>query len=136
MISQRYQDDLEHPIAFASRTLTPTEQKYAQVEKETLALVFGVKCFHQYLYGRNFMLITDHKPLTSILGPHQAIPSSLVVRLQRCRCTTIRFSSALQRSMRTQLLHLPPGAEVSVDAACYNLGQIQAVPVTAAKLGT
>ena len=78
--------DLEHserPIAFASRTLTPTEQKYAQVEKEALALVFGVKRFHQYLYGRHFTLITDHKPLTNIFGPHKAIPTLAAARLQR-----------------------------------------------------
>ena len=50
VISQKYQDDSDRPIAFASCTLTPTEQMYAQV-KEALALVFGVIRFHQYLYS-------------------------------------------------------------------------------------
>ena len=38
--------------AYASRALTPTQQRYAQIEKETLAIVYGVQNFHQYIYGR------------------------------------------------------------------------------------
>ena len=60
MTSQKYADGGERPITYASRTLTPVEQKYARVEKEALALVLGVKRFHQYLYGCKFTLITDH----------------------------------------------------------------------------
>ena len=72
--SQQYADSGEHPIAYASQTLIPTEQKYAQVEKEVLALAFEVKYFYQYLYGCQFILITDHKPLTTILGAIMASP--------------------------------------------------------------
>ena len=96
VISQKYQDDSEHPIAFASRTLTPTEQKYAQVDKEALALAFGVKRFHQYLYGRKFTLITDPKPLTTILGPHQAIPTLAAARLQRWAITLSAYNYVIQ----------------------------------------
>ena len=75
----------EKPIAFASRTLyiVHSEQNYAQIEKEALSLVFGVKKFHQYLYGRKFDLITDHKPLTVIFGTKKGIPSLAAARLQR-----------------------------------------------------
>lgn len=54
------------PVAFASRSLTPTEVQYAQIEKELLAIVFGMEKFKTYLYGRKVLVETDHKPLEAI----------------------------------------------------------------------
>lgn len=55
------------PVCYASRALTSTEQRYAQIEKECLAIVFACERFHQYIYGRESILIhTDHQPLESI----------------------------------------------------------------------
>ena len=56
-----------HPIASASRALTPTEIHYARIEKELLSVVFGVGMFSEFLYGRHFVVETDHKPLESIV---------------------------------------------------------------------
>ena len=53
-------------LAYASCALTPTEQKYAQVEKECLAIVFDTDRFHQYTYGRKTIVHSDHKPLETI----------------------------------------------------------------------
>jgi len=83
VISHSFPDGSERPIAYASRTLSMSERNYAQVEKEALALIFGLNKFHQYLYGRTFILQTDHKPLTTILGPTKGFPSLAVARLQR-----------------------------------------------------
>ena len=83
VISHSYPDGLERPIAYASRTLSSVESKYAQVEKETLAMIFGLSKYHQYLYGCTFILQTNHKPLTTILGPTRGIPSLAAARLQR-----------------------------------------------------
>ena len=56
-----------HPVAYASRSLTPTEANYAQIEKELLAIVFGMEKFETYLYGRKVLVESDHKPLEAIL---------------------------------------------------------------------
>lgn len=63
--------------------MSTAEKNYAQIEREALALIFGVRKFHQYLYGRVFTLFTDHKPLTSILGPKSGIPTLAAARMQR-----------------------------------------------------
>ena len=54
------------PVAYASKALTPTEQCYANIKRELLAIVFGVECFHTYVYSQTFTLLTDHKPLKQI----------------------------------------------------------------------
>lgn len=76
-------EGMEHPIAYASRTLAPAERNYSQLEKEGLAIIFGLGKFHQYLYGRKFTLITDNKPLSHILGPRKGIPVIAAARIQR-----------------------------------------------------
>ena len=76
-------DGSERPVAFASRSLTKTERRYAQIDKEALSIVWGVKRFHVYLFGRQFTLLTDHKPLTSIFHPEKGVPAMTAARLQR-----------------------------------------------------
>ena len=54
------------PVAYASRLLSESERRYAQIEKEMLAVVFGLERFHHYVFGRAVTVVTDHKPLVSI----------------------------------------------------------------------
>ena len=68
------------PIAFASKALTETEQRYANIERELLAVVFGCERFHTYVYGKPFAVETDHKPLEMI---HKKSLASTPPRLQR-----------------------------------------------------
>ena len=81
------------PIAYALKSLTTTQQAYAHIEKEALALVFGCEKFHHYLYGRNFVAETDHKPQEIIMKkPLHLIP----MRLQRMRIRLQRYNVTVQ----------------------------------------
>ena len=90
------------PVAYASKSLNPTEQDYAQIEKEMYAIVFGTERFHQYIYGRNVTVTTDHKPLEAILSkPLSAAPA----RLQRMMLRLQKYDLTV---------HHKPGKEIPV----------------------
>ena len=98
-----YPDGTRRPIAYASRTLVNKhEKRYGQIDKEALAIMFGLKRFHLCLYRRHFTILTDHKPLKRIFGPKTAYPSLAAMRLQRWAIIfaafnyCIKFSCAIQ----------------------------------------
>ena len=81
------------PIAYASKVLTDTETRYAQIEKELVPVIFGLERFHQYTYGRTVQVRSDHKPLESILKtPLHAAPT----RLQRMLLQLQKYDIRLQ----------------------------------------
>ena len=75
------------PIAYASRAVTDTATRYAQIEKELLSVVFDLQKFHQYTYGRKVYVTSDHKQLGSILKkPLHCAPRRLqrmMIQLQK-----------------------------------------------------
>ncbi len=79
------------PIAYASCTMIAAESNYAQIEKEILGVVFGCENFHEYMYGREVIVETDHKPLfaisTKALGDAQPRIQRLLLRLQKYHLT-------------------------------------------------
>jgi hypothetical protein len=82
------------PVEYASRSMTPTERDtYAQIEKELLAIVFATERFHTFVYGRQFTVETDHKPLTALVKKSLAsAPKRLrrmLLRLQRYNFTLV-----------------------------------------------
>ncbi|KAL7294747.1 hypothetical protein TKK_0011877 [Trichogramma kaykai] len=83
ILSHRYANGEERPIAFASKVIPDNELNRAIIDKEAGAIVFGFKKFYDYIYGRHVILKTDHKPLVYIFGPNQEIPLTIASRLQR-----------------------------------------------------
>ena len=133
----------EKPITYAYRTLSSAKQNYAQLEKEAFSLPYGIQKFYQYLYGRSFVLVTDHKPLTHLLGPKKAIPPLAAARLQRWALLlssyhyTIEYKSTRQHANADGLSRLPVGGrdiELSGVAESFMVDQIQALPVTVDQL--
>ena len=141
VISHSYPDGTERPISFASRTLSPSEQNYPQIEKEALSLIYGIKEFHAYLYGRKFTLVTDHKPLLTVLGPKNGIPPMAAARLQRWALLlsaynySIEFKPMQQHANADGLSRLPLGnRQPPSTCSAFVVGQIQALPVSSEQL--
>ena len=76
-------DGSERPIAFASRFLATAEKHYSQLDKEALAIIFGVKHFHQYTCRRSFTIVSDHRSLMHLLSPSKATPVMASAQLQQ-----------------------------------------------------
>ena len=73
MLSHLQEDGSDRPMAYASRSLAPAEKNYLQTEKECLSVEWGVKKFHQFLFGKQFVVYSDHKPLQFLFSetkPH------------------------------------------------------------------
>ncbi|KIH48006.1 hypothetical protein ANCDUO_21928 [Ancylostoma duodenale] len=83
VISHRYADGSSKPIAHASRSLTTAKKNYSQIEKEALGIVFAVEKFHKYVFGRKFLLLTEHKPLLAIFGDKKEVSVHSANRLMR-----------------------------------------------------
>ena len=129
------------PVAFASRSMTETECRYAQIEKEALAVTWACEKFRDYILGRNFDIETDHKPLVPLLSSKQL--DSLPPRVLRFRLTLMHYSysithvprkllytaDTLSRALTTNstkdLISLQEEAEVFIHSA------IQCLPTTA-----
>ena len=54
------------PVVYASKALNPTEKRYSQTERDSLAVLWVLQKFHYYIYDREFTVITDHQPLAKL----------------------------------------------------------------------
>ncbi|KAL5503240.1 hypothetical protein EMCRGX_G010160 [Ephydatia muelleri] len=147
VLSHVLPDGTEQPIAYASRTLSSAEKNYSQIDKEALAVVWGVKRFHQYLFGLHFTLITDHQPLTTLFNPQRPMSATAASRLQRqalflsTHSYSIKYRGTTQHSNADALSWLPVSTEEDSheiedpeDVDFFMLKQIEYLPVTASHL--
>ena len=100
VLLQKY-DDEWLPVMYASRALTPTEVRYAQIEKETLGMLFGLTRFHDYVYGQRVIAETDHKPL---LGIATKDFDSMSPRIQRMMMRMQRYDLKWEYMPGTKLV--------------------------------
>lgn len=94
VLLQAQEDGCMKPVAYASRSLTKTERRYAQIEKEALAIVWSLEHWADLLVGKNFQVETDHKPLVPLLSTK--LIDELPIRVQRFRMRLLRFGFTIR----------------------------------------
>ena len=113
ILSHRYKDRSERPIAYASKRIPEKELNRAIIDKEASSIVFSFMKFYDFVYGRKIILRTDHKPLEAIFGSHRGIPVTAASRLQRWACYVLSFQYDIewirldQNENCDELLRLP-----------------------------
>ena len=95
VLLQRSQDTWR-PVAYASRSMSDTERRYAQIEKEALAVTWACEKFSQYVLGMRFSIETDHKPLVPLLGSKSL--DSLPPRILRFRLRLARYDYSINHT--------------------------------------
>ena len=116
-----------------------SERKYAQIEKEGLAIIFGLKIFNMYLFGTHFTSITDYKPLMHIFGRASGIPLIAAAWMQQWALILsgyqyqIQYRSSVKNANADLLSRLPVGdpIEADPDENCVFKTVSDTLPITA-----
>ena len=144
VLLQKQPDGELKPILYISRSLTPTEQRYAQIEKEALAFTWACERFSDFLLGMEFHIHTDHKPLVPLFGSKNL--EELPVRVQRFRLRMMRFKFTISHIPGKNLLladalsRAPISEAVNEDlflqqeTAAYVSTVVQSLPATEKQL--
>ncbi|KAK7107442.1 hypothetical protein V1264_015374 [Littorina saxatilis] len=130
-----------NPVAFASKSLTSAEENYAQIEKELYAILFGCRRFHQYLYGREVLVHSDHKPLESITKkPLAAAPPRLqrmLLQLQKYSLKIVHVpgkSIPVADTLSRKFIPAEPGDDTEADLNIQVHSVINNLPVSDKKM--
>jgi len=110
-------------IAYTSRTLNQAEQNYSQLEREALAIVSGVKKFHPYLYGRQFTIQSDHKPLSFLFCESKSIPQMASSRVQRWALALSAYQYNIEYKAGSRLCHADALSRLPRPVTTNNNGQ-------------
>ena len=90
VLEQLQEDGTGRPVYYCSKTLSDSEKRYAQIEKEALAVTWACEHLKQFLLGSRFEIRTDHSPLTVILSTKEI--NKLSNRLQLFRMRLLKFN--------------------------------------------
>ena len=146
VLLQRQPEGELKPVAYISRSMTPTEQRYAQIEKEALALTWACERFSDYLIGLDFHIQTDHKSLVLLFGSKAL--EQLPLRVQRFRlrmmryCFTISHVPGKDLIVADMLSRAPTSTPTSADQQFHHEGNafintvIQGLPASDRQLET
>ncbi|XP_052756183.1 uncharacterized protein K02A2.6-like [Galleria mellonella] len=143
VLSHIMPDNKERPIAFASRSLTSAEKGYSQLDKEAAALIWGLKKFFHYCYGRKITLIIDNQPLARILHPEKPMPTTTAVRLLHYANFLAGFDYNIKVRKSTEhanadyfsrLEHPTVNYNQLTDDDVFYLNQLTVLPVTFQKI--
>ncbi|XP_052126586.1 uncharacterized protein K02A2.6-like [Frankliniella occidentalis] len=116
----------ERPVAFASCALTPCQQNYAQIDREALGIMFAINKFHKFIWGRQFILVTDNAPLRHILSPDKSIPVLSAQRLQHWSYILQAYTFNIEHRKAELMSHVdalsrvPPPTEFFDDIALHS----------------
>lgn len=130
-------DNTEKPVLFASSSLSKAKKKYSNLERKALAIIFALKKFHKYLYGRRFVLVTDHQPLQFIFGKNKSIPTSAAARITRwaIMLSGYQYDIVYKKGMlignADGLSRLPCKNLTGVSDFLYSFNMINKVPLNA-----
>uniref|UniRef100_A0A5S6QFE8 RNA-directed DNA polymerase n=1 Tax=Trichuris muris TaxID=70415 RepID=A0A5S6QFE8_TRIMR len=102
VLLQETSEGKRRPVAFASRCLTDTEQRYAQIEKEAYAVTWACERFYMFLVGKKFHVETDHRPLVALFSAKCL--DDLPPRIQRFRMRLMRFNFSISYVPGKQLI--------------------------------
>ena len=83
VLLQKHKNNKISTLSFASRKLSETEQRYSQIDREALSIIFAVNKFEKFILGRKFVLRTDHRPLIHIFNPSSSVNKTANARLVR-----------------------------------------------------
>ena len=120
--------------------MASAERNYPQIEREALAIIYGVKKFHKYLYGRRFTLITDNEPLTSIFAPHKGVPALTALRLQRWSLLLsayqydIVYRSSKENANADVLSRFPIKDDAELELSINLFSMVDELPITAKEI--
>ncbi|XP_039192295.1 uncharacterized protein K02A2.6-like, partial [Crotalus tigris] len=134
VLSHLRSDGTQVPVAYYSRTLSSAERNYAQIDREALAVVAGIKKFHDFLYGRHFTVFTDHKPLLGLFTTRKQTPQIISPRMLRWSIFLSAYDFSLLHKPGKEMGHadglsrLPLPVVEADPAPAVNILSIQALP--------